>query len=64
MALTYTDQTIEQLARQHGFSSGSYLHYVFKKRVESTPQQYREQQRINQLATSDTTTVWQIASTR
>lgn len=44
MALTYTDQTIEQLARQHGFSSGSYLHYVFKKRMEMTPQQYREQQ--------------------
>jgi AraC-like DNA-binding protein len=45
MALTHTDQTIEQLANQHGFSSASYLHYVFKKRMGITPQQYREQQR-------------------
>ncbi|HTI15309.1 MAG TPA: helix-turn-helix domain-containing protein [Dictyobacter sp.] len=46
MALTYADQTIEQLACQHGFSSGSYLHYVFKKRMGITPQHYREQQRV------------------
>ena len=42
LALTHTDQTVEQLAEQHGFSSGSYLHYVFKKRMGITPQQYRE----------------------
>ncbi|WP_338253963.1 AraC family transcriptional regulator [Dictyobacter halimunensis] len=48
MALTHSDQTVEQLAGQHGFSSGSYLHYVFKKRMGMTPQQYREQQRLNQ----------------
>ncbi|GCE26255.1 AraC family transcriptional regulator [Dictyobacter alpinus] len=47
MALTHADQTIEQLAVQHGFSSGSYLHYVFKKRMGITPLQYREQQRIH-----------------
>lgn len=45
LALTHTDQTVEQLAVQHGFSSGSYLHYVFKKRLALTPLQYREQQR-------------------
>jgi len=45
VALTHADQTVEQLAALHGFSSGSYLHYVFKKRLGLTPQQYREQQR-------------------
>ncbi|GCE10437.1 AraC family transcriptional regulator [Tengunoibacter tsumagoiensis] len=45
IALTHSDQTIEQLAVAHGFTSGSYLHYVFKKRLGLTPQQYREQQR-------------------
>jgi AraC-like DNA-binding protein len=48
LALTYTDQTVEQLSLQHGFSSGSYLHYVFKKRLGLTPLQYREQQRSGQ----------------
>lgn len=45
MALTHEDQTVEQLANQHGFSNGSYLHHVFKKRMGMTLQQYREQQR-------------------
>jgi AraC-like DNA-binding protein len=45
LALTHTNRTVEQLAVQHGFSSGSYLHYVFKKRLGITPLQYREQQR-------------------
>ncbi|WP_246035339.1 AraC family transcriptional regulator [Dictyobacter kobayashii] len=49
MALTNADQTVEQLAGQHGFSSGSYLHYVFKKRMGLTPQQYREQQRLHKI---------------
>ncbi len=49
LALTHTDQTVEQLATQHGFSRGNYLHYVFKKRMNMTPQQYREQQRKNQV---------------
>lgn len=62
MALTYNDQTIEQLAILHGFSSGSYLHYVFKKRIGTTPQQYREQQRVNKLAANDHP-IWQVPST-
>lgn len=45
IALTHVDQTVEQVAIAHGFSSGSYLHYVFKKRMGITPLQYREQQR-------------------
>ncbi|QBD80412.1 AraC family transcriptional regulator [Ktedonosporobacter rubrisoli] len=45
MALTHTEQTVEQLAVSHGFSSGSYLHYVFKKRLGLTPLQYRALQR-------------------
>jgi AraC-like DNA-binding protein len=49
-ALTQVDTTIEQLASQHGFSSGSYLHYVFKKRMGLTPQQYRDQQRLTGLS--------------
>ncbi|HZR44970.1 MAG TPA: helix-turn-helix domain-containing protein [Ktedonobacteraceae bacterium] len=46
IALTHTDQTVEQIAAHHGFSSGSYLHYVFKKRMGLTPLQFREQQRL------------------
>jgi AraC-like DNA-binding protein len=45
LALTHSDQTIEQLATNHGFSSSNYLHYVFKKRLGITPSHYREQQR-------------------
>jgi len=45
LALTHSDQTVEQLATNHGFSTGNYLHYVFKKRLGITPLQYREQQR-------------------
>lgn len=52
MALTHEDLTVEQLASQHGFSSGSYLHYVFKKRFGLTLQQYREQQRTDKQADS------------
>jgi AraC-like DNA-binding protein/mannose-6-phosphate isomerase-like protein (cupin superfamily) len=40
-ALTYSDETVERIAASHGFSSGSYLHYVFKKRLGLTPSQYR-----------------------
>ena len=47
MVLTQGDQTIEKLAALHGFSSASYLHYVFKKRLGITPLKYREQQRQN-----------------
>ncbi|GER87632.1 hypothetical protein KDW_17940 [Dictyobacter vulcani] len=57
MTLTHDDKTIEQMALQHGFSSASYLHYVFKKRMGMTPLQYREQQRLNKFdagATSST----------
>lgn len=45
LALTQSDYTVEQLATTHGFSSGSYLHYVFKKRLGLTPLHYRERQR-------------------
>jgi AraC-like DNA-binding protein len=45
LALTHSDQTVDQLAANHGFSTGNYLHYVFKKRLGLTPLQYREQQR-------------------
>jgi len=50
LALTQADYTVEQLASAHGFSSGSYLHYVFKKRLGLTPLHYREQQRQNKSA--------------
>ncbi|HLZ59677.1 MAG TPA: AraC family transcriptional regulator [Ktedonosporobacter sp.] len=45
LSLMHTDLTVEQVAVQHGFSNGSYLHYVFKKRIGQTPLRYREQQR-------------------
>lgn len=33
--------SVEQIARETGFSSGSYLHSVFRKRYGMTPSQYR-----------------------
>jgi AraC-like DNA-binding protein/mannose-6-phosphate isomerase-like protein (cupin superfamily) len=48
-ALTYSEQTIGQIAVAHGFSSSSYLHTVFKKRLGLTPLEYRQQQRRNGL---------------
>ncbi len=48
LALRHANQTVEQLARQHGFSSASYLHHVFKRRIGLTPQQYREQHKAEQ----------------
>jgi AraC-like DNA-binding protein len=41
-SLVYTNLSIDEIAFQHGFSSGSYLHYVFKKRYGVTPRQYRK----------------------
>lgn len=55
IALTHTDQTVEQIAAHHGFSSGSYLHYVFKKRMGLTPLQYREQQHLKMVADNSLT---------
>jgi AraC-like DNA-binding protein/mannose-6-phosphate isomerase-like protein (cupin superfamily) len=45
LSLIHTDLSVEQIALQHGFSSGNYLHSVFKKRVGLTPVHYRERQR-------------------
>ena len=45
LSLMHTDLPVEQVAIQHGFSSGSYLHYVFRKCIGLTPLQYRKQQR-------------------
>ncbi|TBL71466.1 AraC family transcriptional regulator [Paenibacillus thalictri] len=36
-------RTIEQIAFDNGFSSSNYLHYVFKKKLGTTPTQYRDQ---------------------
>jgi AraC-like DNA-binding protein/quercetin dioxygenase-like cupin family protein len=35
------EMSVEQIARETGFSSGSYLHAVFRKRYGMTPSQYR-----------------------
>src|SRR5579859_5035590 len=51
-SLTHTDLPVEQMAIQHGFSSGSYLHRVFKKRLGLTPLQYRERQRLEKKTSS------------
>ncbi|UJF32513.1 helix-turn-helix domain-containing protein [Paenibacillus hexagrammi] len=40
--LVESDQPIEMIALQEGFSSGNYLHAVFRKRFGLTPSQYRE----------------------
>lgn len=39
--LIQSDQPVEQIALAEGFSSGNYLHQVFKKRIGMTPSQYR-----------------------
>ncbi len=41
--LLYSKTSIEDIAYKHGFSSSSYLHYVFKKSLGVTPRQYRNQ---------------------
>ncbi|WP_284641359.1 AraC family transcriptional regulator [Paenibacillus silviterrae] len=43
--LAATDSTIDHIAFQNGFSSPNYLHYVFKKKLGTTPMQYRLQHR-------------------
>lgn len=43
--LSLSDQTIDQIAFQNGFSSANYLHYVFKRKLGSTPMKYRDQHR-------------------
>jgi AraC-like DNA-binding protein len=53
LALLHTDLPVEKVAVQHGFSTGSYLHYVFKKRMGLTPMQYREQQGQGKSAAED-----------
>lgn len=44
--LADSDATIDQIAFQNGFSSANYLHYVFKKKLGTTPMQYRMQNRL------------------
>lgn len=40
--LRRTNEPIEEIALQHGYTSGNYLYYVFKKKLGLTPKQYRE----------------------
>ncbi|ASS65014.1 AraC family transcriptional regulator [Paenibacillus sp. RUD330] len=44
-ALARNGGSIEQIAAETGFQSGSYLHYVFRKKFGLTPSRYREQMR-------------------
>lgn len=39
--LLNSEDTIEQIAERHGFSSSNYLYHVFKKRLGMTPGQYK-----------------------
>ncbi|UUZ92992.1 AraC family transcriptional regulator [Paenibacillus sp. P25] len=43
--LAESDMTIDRIAFQNGFSSANYLHYVFKRKLGTTPMQYRLQHR-------------------
>lgn len=43
--LAETNETIEALALQNGFTSANYLHRVFKRKLGMTPLQYRQQHR-------------------
>ncbi|MCP1311179.1 AraC family transcriptional regulator [Paenibacillus tyrfis] len=46
--LAESELTIDQIAFQNGFSSANYLHYVFKKKLGTTPMQYRLQHDVKQ----------------
>jgi AraC-like DNA-binding protein/mannose-6-phosphate isomerase-like protein (cupin superfamily) len=48
--LSLSDQTIDQIAYKNGFSSANYLHYVFKKKLGSTPMKYRAEHQIPTIA--------------
>ncbi|MCZ8516419.1 AraC family transcriptional regulator [Paenibacillus filicis] len=45
--LAESDRTIDRIAFENGFSSANYLHYVFKKKLGTTPSQYRLQHRVH-----------------
>lgn len=40
--LLQSDFTMEQIAAENGFTSSNYLFYVFKKRFQMTPKQYKQ----------------------
>ncbi|MFC4808359.1 helix-turn-helix domain-containing protein [Paenibacillus sp. GCM10023250] len=42
-AIVEGSRPIEQIALEHGFASSNYLYYVFKKRFNMTPKQFRKQ---------------------
>ena len=44
-ALVGESDSIEQIAADNGFQSGSYLHYVFRRKFGMTPSQYRDETR-------------------
>lgn len=44
--LTHTPLTLEEIARQSGFSNGFYLSRVFSGRMHKSPSQYREEHRV------------------
>ncbi len=41
-ALIQSTETVEVIARQHGYANSNYLHQVFKRRLGMTPLAYRE----------------------
>lgn len=43
--LVYSEQSVEQIAKQAGFAGGNYLHTVFRKRYGMTPSRYRTEER-------------------
>jgi len=45
--LLTTDLSIETIALRSGFSSGNYLHTIFKQKYEVTPSQYRASKKYN-----------------
>jgi AraC-like DNA-binding protein len=44
--LLQTQEPIERIALEHGFTTSNYFHHVFKKRFGCTAKQFREQPQL------------------
>lgn len=45
--LLNSTETIEQIVMKHGFTNSNYFYYVFRKRFQMTPSQYKQQHQLD-----------------